>query len=229
VSERLRRSGRDRRRRTLGQNFLVDDAFVDRFVGGLGLGGEDLVVDIGAGVGALTVALARTGAEVWAVEPDPAWAARLTTTADRLGLTDRVRVIPTTIERVRLPRRPYRVVANPPFARTTAILSLLLDEPSGGPTRADLVLEQGVARKHAASPPRALRTAAWAPWWDFEGGPPVPRSSFRPRPSVDAAVLTIRRRTTPLLPERLAPDYLETLRPLWIRTTNPPHRSTRIT
>jgi 23S rRNA (adenine-N6)-dimethyltransferase len=121
------------------------------------------------------------------------------------------------------------VVANPPFARTTAILSLLLDEPSGGPTRADLVLEQGVARKHAASPPRALRTAAWAPWWDFEGGPPVPRSSFRPRPSVDAAVLTIRRRTTPLLPERLAPDYLETLRPLWIRTTNPPHRSTRIT
>jgi 23S rRNA (adenine-N6)-dimethyltransferase len=227
VSERLRRSGRDRRRRTLGQNFLVDDALVDRFVGRLELGADDLVIDIGAGVGALTFPLARTGAVVWAVEPDPAWAAHLTSTAQRLGLTNRVRIISTTVERLRFPRRPYRVVANPPFARTTAILSMLLDEPTAGPTRADLVLEQGVARKHAAAPPRALRTAAWTPWWDFEVGMRVPRTSFRPRPSVDAAVLTIRRRTTPLLPERLAPDYLETLRPLWVRAnvapTTEPH------
>jgi 23S rRNA (adenine-N6)-dimethyltransferase len=222
VSERLHRSGRDRRRRTLGQNFLVDDAFVERFVGNLELGDGDLVVDIGAGVGALTFPLACTGAEVWAVEPDPDWAARLTATAHRLGLADRVRVIPTTVERLRFPSRPYRVVANPPFGRTTTVLSRLLDEPTSGPTRADLVLERGVAHKHATAPPRALRTAAWTPWWDFERGVQVPRDAFRPRPNVDAAVLTIRRRTTPLLPVRLAPGYLETLRPLWARTTADP-------
>ena len=210
---------RDRRRRTLGQNFLVDDALVDRFVDGLELDHDDLVVDIGAGRGALTVPLARTGATVWAVEPDPNWAAQLTAEVHELELTDRVRVIPSTIERLRLPRRPYRVVANPPFGRTTDILSMLLDAPATGPTRADLVLEQGVARKHALAPPRALRTAAWSPWWTFELGMQVPRTAFRPRPSVDAAVLTVRPRPTPLLPERLAPDFLDALRPLWVRTT----------
>ena len=219
MSERPGRSARDRRRRTLGQNFLVDDAFVVRFVERLGIGADDLVVDIGAGLGALTFPLARAGATVWAVEPDPHWAARLTAGARQRELTDRIRVIPSTIERLRFPRVPYRVVANPPFGRTTAILSMLLDEPATGPTRADLVLEQGVARKHAVAPPRALRTAAWSPWWTFELGTDVPRSAFRPRPSVDAAVLTIRRRPMPLLPERVAPDFLEALRPLWVRTT----------
>ena len=228
MSERPGRSARDRRRRTLGQHFLADGALVDRFVDGLELGHDDLVVDIGAGLGALTFPLARTGATVWAVEPDANLTARLTAGVDELGLTDRIRVIPSTFERLRLPRRPYRVVANPPFGRTTAILSMLLDEPATGPTRADLVLERGVARKHAVAPPRALRTAAWSPWWTFELGMQVPRTAFRPRPSVDATVLTVRLRPTPLLPEPLAPDFLEALRPLWVRTAptrNPPTRN----
>lgn len=219
MSERPDRSARDRRRRTLGQNFLVDDAVVERFIGGLDIVAEELVVDVGAGLGALAIPLARAGATVWAVEPDPVWAARLAARAADSALTDRIRVIPSTVERLRFPREPYRVVANPPFGRTTAILSMLLDEPASGPTRADLVLERGVARKHAGTPVRALRTAAWSPWWDFELGVQVPRRAFRPQPSVDAAVLTIRRRPVPLLPERLAPDFLEALRPLWIRTT----------
>ena len=229
MSERLGRSARDQRRRTFGQNFLVDDGLVDRFVDGLGIGSDDLVVDIGAGIGALTFPLARTGATVWAVEPDPTWVAQLNADVRRSGLTDRIRVIPSTIERLRLPRTPYRVVANPPFGQTTAILSMLLDEPAAGPTRVDVVLERAVARKHAVTPPRALRTAAWSPWWTFEMGLEVPRSSFRPRPGVDAAVLTIRRRSTPLLPERLAPDLLEALRPLWVSTTSARNTTARTT
>jgi 23S rRNA (adenine-N6)-dimethyltransferase len=222
VSEGQRRSARDRRRRTLGQNFLVDRAFVARFVERLDIDDGDLVVDVGAGVGALTLPLARAGAVVWAVEPDPHWGSTLAAEVDRLGLADRVRVIRTTFERLRLPDQSYRVVANPPFGGTTRLLSMLLDDPANGPTRADLVLEQAVTRKHAAVPPRALRTAAWLPWWEFEVGACVPRHAFRPRPSVDAAVLTITRRPTPLLPERLAPGYLETLRPAWIHPEAPP-------
>ena len=74
---------RDERRRSYGQNFLVDRPLIDRFVAGLDLGPDDLVVDLGAGTGALTRPLAATGAAVWAVESDPVWARRLRTTPDR--------------------------------------------------------------------------------------------------------------------------------------------------
>ncbi len=193
---------RDERRRSYGQNFLVDRPLIERFVSGLELGADDLVVDLGAGTGALTRPLAATGATVWAVESDPAWAARLRTTLDAESAAGRVRVIETDIRRLRLPKDPYRVVANPPFGITTELLALLLDRPERGPVRADLILQYDVARKHASTPPTALRTAGWAPWWEFELGPAIRRTSFRPQPSVDAAVLTIRKRRPAILPER---------------------------
>ncbi|MEM9565211.1 MAG: hypothetical protein AAGA93_21495, partial [Actinomycetota bacterium] len=56
---------------------------------------------------------------------------------------------------------------------------------------------------------------AWAPWWTFELGWTVPRDAFRPVPAVDAAVLTVTRRSDPVLPERLAPDFADILRPHW--------------
>ncbi|MEZ5407926.1 MAG: rRNA adenine N(6)-methyltransferase family protein [Acidimicrobiales bacterium] len=212
-------SRRGRQRRDLGQNFLVDDRLISRFVAGLDLGPGDLVVDIGAGAGALTLPLARTGAEVWAVEADPAWAARLRHTAGRAELADAVRVVEADLRRLRLPRnRPYRVVANPPFGLTSEVLGLLFDDPGRGPVRADLILQQEVARRHATSPPSALRTAAWAPWWRFELGLRIGREAFRPRPSVDARVLTASRRDgDDVLPLWLAPTFLDLLRPAWGR------------
>lgn len=175
------------------------------------------MLDIGAGRGALSRPLARTGAEVWAIEADPVWAARLTdgVASDPTVDARLVRIIRADVRAVRLPHRPYRVVANPPFGLTTDVLRLLLDDPTTGPERLDLVVQREVARKHAANPPRHLRTAAWAPWWTFELGWTVPRDAFRPVPAVDAAVLTVTRRSDPVLPERLAPDFADILRPHW--------------
>lgn len=215
MSGRQRRTDRDQRRRTLGQNFLVDDQLIHRFVAGLDLAPDEVVVDIGAGAGALTLPLAKAGARVWAVEPDPRWVDRLRRSLLVAGVADRVRVIEAGIERVRLPRGDYRVVANPPFALTTEILALLLDRPDRGPTRADLILQQEVARKHAVTPPASLRTAAWAPWWRFEIGLRLDRNAFRPRPGVDARVLTVHRRPDPVLPLWLAPDFRSLLQPVW--------------
>jgi len=109
------------------------------------------------------------------------------------------------------------VVANPPFGITTELLALLLDRPRRGPDRADLVLQAEVAHRHASTPPVALRTAGWAPWWEFELGEAIGRNSFRPRPSVDAAVLIIRKRRPAILPERLAPTFVNRLRDDWGR------------
>ncbi|MEP1124534.1 MAG: rRNA adenine N(6)-methyltransferase family protein [Ilumatobacter sp.] len=204
---------RDRRRRELGQNFLTDRTIVDTLVDGLDLRSGELVVDLGAGAGALTRALADAGADVWAVEIDPHWVEQL-----RVGVGARranVRVVSSDLRDLRMPRVPYRVVANPPFGLTTDTLAKLLDRPDRGPRRADLILQREVALKLARQPPASLRAAAWAPWWEFRLGPKIGREAFRPRPRVDAAVLTVERRDVPILPTWLGPQLRELLRPAW--------------
>lgn len=222
MSERHGPTERDRRRRTLGQNFLVDRSLTRDLIRGLDLRADELVVDIGAGVGALTIELARSGAVVWAVEPDPDWYDRLGDAVMAAGVGDRVRRVRATLEQLQLPRQPYRVVANPPFGITTDVLSRLLDQPATWPTRVDLVVQREVAIRHTRTPPVALRTAAWLPWWEFRLGRTIDRSAFRPRPSVDAAVLSVVRRAPALLPERLAPTYADALRPAWNLAAAPP-------
>lgn len=215
MSGRQRRSERDQRRRSLGQNFLADQSVIASIIAHLGLVPEELIVDLGAGSGALTVPLAEAGARVWAVERDPVWVARLEASLRTRRLGSQVRVIGTDLQRLRLPKEPFRVVANPPFNLTTEILSILLDRPSGPMTRADLILQYQVARKHTAQPPTTLRTASWAPWWEFSLGTRIPSSAFRPRPSVDAAVLTAVRRRPSILPDWLGPTFVDRLRPSW--------------
>ncbi|HSM65022.1 MAG TPA: rRNA adenine N-6-methyltransferase family protein [Ilumatobacteraceae bacterium] len=216
-----RRTARDLRRRRLGQNFLADDAVIARFLAGVDLRGAEVVVDLGAGAGALTrplAALARSlGVEVWAVEADPHWADGLERSVSGLG----VRVIRADLRSLRLPAVPYVAVGNLPFGRTTDVLARLLDRPERGPLRAELIVQRDVARKHATSPPTTLRTAAWAPWWEFHLGAAIDRRSFRPVPGVDAAALGVRRREPPVLPATLAPRFRETLRAAWSHAHDP--------
>ena len=206
---------RDTRRRQLGQNFLVDQHVIERVIRSLDLRAGELVVDLGAGTGALTLPLLDAGVEVWAVESDPVWSRRLRDSMVRWGAHGNSRVIEADLRRLRLPRTPFRVVANPPFGLTTEILAGLLDAPDRGPDRIDLIVQRQVAVKHSRRPPVSLRTAAWAPWWEFHVGPTIDRGSFRPRPRVDAAVLSIVRRDPAVLPTWLAPQFRELLRPAW--------------
>lgn len=178
---------------------------------------DELVIDIGAGTGALTFPCADAGARVIAIEHDPIWARQLRHGVAARHLGDRVTVVDTDIRVWPLPSDRFRVVANPPFALSTELLRRLLDDPVAGPDRCDVVLQVDVVRKRATSPPDDLRTAAWSPWWSFEIGPLLHRSAFRPVPAVDAAVLTVRRRVPAVLPARMAPGFLEVLRPAWDR------------
>jgi 23S rRNA (adenine-N6)-dimethyltransferase len=206
---------RDSRRRVLGQNFLVDRHVIGRFIRSLDLRAGELVVELGAGTGALTLPLLDAGVEVWAVEEDPVWSKRLSESIVTSGAHARARVVRTDLRRLRLPRTPFRVVANPPFGLTTQILAKLLDAPDQGPDRIDMIVQRDVAVKHSRLPPASLRTAAWAPWWEFHLGPTIDRGAFRPRPRVDAAALTIVRRDRAVLPTWLAPQLRELLRPAW--------------
>jgi 23S rRNA (adenine-N6)-dimethyltransferase len=105
------------------------------------------------------------------------------------------------------PREPFRVVANPPFSRTTDLLHLLLDDPATPLQRADLVLEWAVAHKHAVPSPSSVNGVLWGATYETSLARRLPRAAFVPAPSVDAGVLVVRRRPTALVPAELVGDY----------------------
>jgi 23S rRNA (adenine-N6)-dimethyltransferase len=208
-----RRTDRDERRRRLGQNFLRPDA-ADRLVEEADVGAGELVVEPGAGSGALTMAMARRGADVFAIELDARWSQQLEERAGALTV-GRIRVVRGDFLSVRLPSRPYRVVGCPPFGQTTALLRHLLDAPGPHLNRVDLIIQWEVARKRASSPPATLLSTLWAPWWEFHLGPRVPASQFRPVPQVEAGMLTVRRRDPPLLPLAMVRPYAAFVESHW--------------
>ena len=207
-----RRTDRDERRRRLGQNFLLPDR-ASSYVASLVIGPGDLVVEIGAGAGAVTLELVRTRAEVLAVEVDPVWAEQVRNRTR--SVRERVRVVCGDFLETRLPARPFRVVGCVPFSATTSILRKLLDDPESPMQRADLIVQMEVARKRASVPPSTLLSVTWAPWWEVRAGPRIDRTAFRPVPRVDAAALAITRRDPPLLPAGMAPAYARFVRANW--------------
>ena len=193
------------RRRVLSQNFLVDRRAIESLVDGSGVGEGDLVLDIGAGNGLISGALARRGARVLAVERDPGLAERLRA---KFATWPSVTVVEADVLTTPLPSEPYRVVANIPFGITTKILRRLLDD-DGGLTRADVIVQAEVARKRGTGGRGTLLNACWEPWFEFGTGARIPAIAFRPKPRVDAAILIIVRRDPPLLAPALRRDYTQ--------------------
>jgi 23S rRNA (adenine-N6)-dimethyltransferase len=117
VGERRSRTARDARRRAYGQNFLASRRLAATLVRESGVEATDLVLELGAGRGVLTAALARRARSVLAVELDRVWAQQL---GKRFAAESNVVVIRGDALEVPLPAEPFRVVANVPFNITTS-------------------------------------------------------------------------------------------------------------
>lgn len=162
----------------------------ERLVADAGLVGGDLVLDIGAGTGALTVPLLRAGCRVIAVENHTGRLVELRRLADSHR---RLTVVRANAADLRLPRRGYHVVANPPFSITSALLRRLL-QPGTRMLDAHLVLQRDAARRWAG--PDAPGAGRWQQVHEPVLGRTIRRDRFTPAPSVDARVLVLRRRGT---------------------------------
>src|SRR4051812_48998352 len=119
-----RRTRRDARRRELGQNFLHDPSFVAEIIGTLHPPPGALVVDLRAGAGALTRAVARS-ARVIAVELDPDWTRVLRTHAPAWG---DVTVVAADALRVPFPAERFYLLSNAPFGIGTQLVRRVLSD-----------------------------------------------------------------------------------------------------
>lgn len=193
--------------RWLGQHFLKSPKLAASLVQQTNIASSDLVVEVGAGEGILTRELARLGAQVVAVELDPTLAMSL---VKRFSNDGNVVVVAGDFFDVPLPAHAFRVFGNIPFGSTTRLLRHLLDATGTPLQRADLVVQRGAAIKRTRH--GNLLNLCWAPWWKFRMGPRMTARSFKPPPAVDATLLTITKRSIPLLPEHHELPFVQFLR-----------------
>ncbi|MET3767852.1 16S rRNA (adenine1518-N6/adenine1519-N6)-dimethyltransferase [Marisediminicola sp. UYEF4] len=205
----------------LGQNFVIDANTVRRIVKAAGVTSADTVVEIGPGLGSLTLGLLETGASVVAVEIDKRLAAQLPLTVEQyfprsqapsaLGSHDRWRDRPSSTAQLtvvtqdamrvtELPGAPGILVANLPYNISVPVLLHFLETFRG--IRSGLVMVQAeVGQRLAAAPGSKIYgspsvKAAWFGHWKTSGS--VSRQVFWPVPNVDSILVSFALRETPI-------------------------------
>lgn len=202
-----RRASRGALRRALGQNFLRDDAVVADVLAALHPPPGSLIVDLGAGDGAITAAAARAGHRVIAVELDSHWADTLRRHARGWGEVDVRHADALTVE---LPTEPFHIVSSAPYGIGTQLVRRVLTDAHGARSAA-LVLQRETAYRLSGRPRTGRFAATWAPWYTLEIGRHVPARAFRPVPSVESALLKIAPRARPLLSPAAFSEYTRVL------------------
>jgi 16S rRNA (adenine1518-N6/adenine1519-N6)-dimethyltransferase len=188
----------------LGQNFVHDPNTVRRIVAAAGLDEDDVVVEVGPGLGSLTLGLLPAAREVHAVEIDPVLAKKLPeTVAERAPtLKGRLHVIEddaVRIQKSRFTTQPTALVANLPYnVSVPVVLHLLAELPSL--RRALVMVQAEVADRMAAGPGSKVYGVpsvkiAW--YATAKKTATVPRSVFWPVPNVDSALVLLERHESP--------------------------------
>lgn len=181
------------RRKLFSQNFLSSRKLARNLVGKSSLGPKDLVVEIGPGSGIITQELINTVGHVLAIEIDRYWVNHL-----NLHLpADNLTVYHQDFLSFSLPKLPYHVFANPPFAIEGKIIKKLLSAPIP-PTTCHLVLHRQLALRLSKSS-NTLFHISNSPWFEFAITHDFTRTDFTPVPNVDASLSHFRQKPKPLL------------------------------
>jgi 16S rRNA (adenine1518-N6/adenine1519-N6)-dimethyltransferase len=201
VRERLAAAGL-RPQRRLGQNFLCHQGILTAVADAAELTPEDSVLEVGAGLGALTAELAARAGRVVAVELDRALFGLLAATPElRSGAVQLVSgdILRLTDDELLLPAGggPFKVVANIPYYLTSPLIERVLERwPQC--LLAVLMVQEEVARRLVAKPggrEYGSMTVFVGYYACVELVRVVPASAFWPRPDVRSAVVRLRRRT----------------------------------
>ena len=184
----------------LGQNFVIDANTVRRIVKSAGVAAGETVVEVGPGLGSLTLGLLETGASVVAVEIDKRLADQLPATVSKFQPDSELTVITGDALRVtELPNEPTVFVANLPYNVSVPVLLHFLER---FPTidRGLVMVQAEVGQRIAAGPGSKVYgspsvKAAW--YGDFSTAGQVSRQVFWPVPNVDSILVRFNRHEQP--------------------------------
>jgi 16S rRNA (adenine1518-N6/adenine1519-N6)-dimethyltransferase len=184
----------------LGQNFVIDANTVRRIVKASGVSAGETVVEVGPGLGSLTLGLLEAGARVIAVEIDKRLAAQLPLTVSQLAPDAALTVVTQDALTVtELPATPTALVANLPYNISVPVLLHFLEHfPSID--KALVMVQAEVGQRIAAAPGSKVYgspsvKAAWYGTWTTAGQ--VSRQVFWPVPNVDSILVRYARGTLP--------------------------------
>lgn len=191
--ESLLRKHRITLQRRFGQNFLIDPELRDAIANAAGIARTDAVLEVGAGVGTLTIALAARAASVVAVELDRNLIPALSEVTAGMSNVD---VVEGDI--LRLYIASDLVAGNIPYNLTGALIRKLLDQPPR-PRRLSLVVQKEVATRWTATTAASLATVAVQVFAVAKIVMTVPREAFFPVPRVDSALVVLDVRPEPVV------------------------------
>lgn len=195
-----------------GQNFVIDPGTVRKIVQESGVSAGDTVLEVGPGLGSLTLALLEAGTDVTAIEIDPPLAQRLPNTvmefmpqaADRLHVINHDALSVTAEDTPELSTAPHiTLVANLPYNVATPIILTLL-ERFPQLDRFTVMVQKEVADRLAAKPGSKIygTPSVKLAWYGIaQRSAMIGRNVFWPAPNVDSALVTFTRYPGGQLPE----------------------------
>lgn len=191
--------------KSLGQHWLKDRLVLEAIADCAQLTSEDMVLEIGPGLGTLTSVLLSQAKQVVAVEFDPELARKLPGQFPGKNLSVEHADI-LSYDLTKLPA-DYKVVANVPYYITSKIVQALSESPNP-PSLAVLLVQREVAERIAAQPGDMSILAIAAQVYAYaELGPLVPAEYFTPPPKVDSQVVVLRRRESPQFGDNDPKDF----------------------
>lgn len=179
----------------MSQHFLRSPKLALILIGHSNLKKRDLVVEIGAGSGVITSALAHRVHQVIAIEPEPATAIKLRENLKKRGI-DNITIIEKDFRDFELPKEPYKIFSNPPFHLSSEILHKLI-EAEHPPEAIYLILQKQFALKLLNNTRHYTSKLGFLLTKDYETKIrlPLKTSDFTPPPGVPCVFFEAKRRS----------------------------------
>ena len=184
---------------THSQHFLRNPRLIAELIGHSNIRRGDLVIDIGAGSGAITAVLVCRCRQVLAYENEPGILNKL---QQNMRRHKNVKVIAQDFLRAKLPDEPYKVFANIPFHLSADIVRKLTNnDETHTPQAIYLIVQKQFAQKLVPSDRHFTSQLGTqlAPWWQTRIRRPLRRTDFTPPPAVDTVLLELKPQSEPLL------------------------------